>query len=40
MDEDLNKEIFDLRNRLSTLKNYYDQLIDIGEALQENENDW
>lgn len=39
MDEDLNKEIFDLRNRLSTLKNYYDQLIDIGEALQENEND-
>jgi len=38
-DEDLNKEIFDLRNRLSTLKNYYDQLIDIGEALQENEND-
>ncbi|NBK91461.1 magnesium transporter [bacterium 1XD21-13] len=39
IDEDLNKEIFDLRNRLSTLKNYYDQLIDIGEALQENEND-
>ena len=39
MDEDLNKEIFDLRNRLSALKNYYDQLIDIGEALQENEND-
>lgn len=38
-DEELNKEIFDLRNRLSTLKNYYDQLIDIGEALQENEND-
>lgn len=38
-DEDLNKEIFDLRNRLSALKNYYDQLIDIGEALQENEND-
>ena len=39
IDEELNKEIFDLRNRLSTLKNYYDQLIDIGEALQENEND-
>jgi len=39
IDEELNKEIFELRNRLSTLKNYYDQLIDIGEALQENEND-
>lgn len=38
-DENLNKEIFELRNRLSTLKNYYDQLIDIGETLQENEND-
>jgi len=37
-DEELNKEIFELRNRLSALKNYYDQLIDIGEALQENEN--
>lgn len=39
IDEDLNTEIFDLRNRLTTLKNYYDQLIDIGETLQENEND-
>lgn len=38
-DEDLNKDIFELRNRLSALKNYYDQLIDIGEVLQENEND-
>ncbi len=37
-DKELNTEIFDLRNRLSTLKNYYEQLIDIGEALQENEN--
>ena len=39
IDRELNTEIFDLRNRLSTLKNYYEQLIDIGEALQENEND-
>ena len=39
VDSELNTEIFDLRNRLSTLKNYYEQLIDIGESLQENEND-
>ena len=39
VDPELNTEIFDLRNRLSTLKNYYEQLIDIGESLQENEND-
>ena len=38
-DRELNTEIFELRNRLSTLKNYYEQLIDIGETLQENEND-
>ncbi len=35
----LNREIFDLRERLSVLKNYFEQLIDIGEALQENENE-
>ena len=39
VDPELNTEIFDLRNRLSALKNYYEQLIDIGESLQENEND-
>ena len=39
VDSELNTEIFDLRNRLSTLKNYYEHLIDIGESLQENEND-
>ena len=39
VDPELNTEIFDLRNRLSTLKNYYEQLIDIGESLQENEYD-
>lgn len=39
VDPELNTEIFDLRNRLSTLKNYYEQLIDVGESLQENEND-
>ena len=31
-DRELNTEIFELRNRLSTLKNYYEQLIDIGET--------
>ena len=35
----LNKHIFHLRNELSIIKNYYDQLADIGEQLQENEND-
>lgn len=38
-DRELNTEIFELRNRLSALKSYYEQLIDIGETLQENEND-
>lgn len=35
----LNKDIFNLRNDLLIIKNYYDQLMDIGEELQENEND-
>ncbi|WP_066714542.1 magnesium transporter CorA family protein [Clostridium sp. Marseille-P299] len=39
VDEDLNKSIFYLKNRLLIQKNYYEQLIDIGEELQENEND-
>ncbi len=34
----LNAEIYNLRNRLSVMRNYYEQLVDIGEALQENEN--
>lgn len=38
VNELLNKEIYDLRNRLSILRNYYEQLVDIGEGLQENEN--
>lgn len=39
VDNALNKRIFHLRNELSIIKNYYDQLADIGEQLQENEND-
>lgn len=39
IDNSLNKHIFHLRNELSIVKNYYDQLADIGEQLQENEND-
>ena len=37
--EGLNKSIFNLKNSLLIQKNYYEQLIDIGEELQENEND-
>ena len=37
--QDLNKEIFRLRKELSIVKNYYEQLYNIGEELQENEND-
>lgn len=33
--EDADKELFELRNRASTLKMFYDQMIDVGEALQE-----
>lgn len=39
IDQHLNKEIFNLRKNLLLLKNYYEQLIDIGEELQENKND-
>lgn len=35
----LNKDIFEYKNELTVLKNYYEHLIDIGEELQENEND-
>lgn len=34
----MNREIFRLKNRLLIQKNYYEQLFDIGDALQENEN--
>ena len=39
LEQHLNKDIFNLRNDLSILKNYYEQLYAIGEELQENEND-
>lgn len=34
-----NAEVFERRKRLLVLRNYYEQLIDMGEELQENEND-
>ena len=37
--EDIGSEIMALRTRVSTLKNFYDQMIDVGEILQENTND-
>lgn len=39
IDESLSTELFELRNRVSTLKTFYDQMIDIGESFQENENE-
>jgi len=36
--QDLNKDIFKLRNHISIQKNYYEQLFNIGTDLQENEN--
>ena len=38
-DEDFNAEIFEKKKELLLLRNYYEQLIDIGDELQENEND-
>ena len=38
-DRTLNRVIYAYRKRLSTARNYYEQLIDIGEELMENEND-
>lgn len=35
MDEDLNKDIFYMKKRLSVLKNYYEQMVDLGESLRE-----
>lgn len=37
--EDISSEVMALRSRVSTLKNFYDQMIDVGEILQENTND-
>ena len=37
--DDISSEITALRTRVSTLKNFYDQMIDVGEILQENTND-
>lgn len=39
INQNINQEIFKLRKNLSLLKNYYEQLVDIGEELQENQND-
>lgn len=39
LNQNLNRDIFNLRKELSILKNYYEQLFDIGQELQENEND-
>ena len=38
LDQSLNRDIFSLRNDLSQLKHYYEQLYTIGEELQGNEN--
>lgn len=38
-DDNFNKQVFGLKNRLAIQKSYFEQLIDIGEELQENEND-
>lgn len=37
--EDTGAELFNLRKRISTLKSFYEQMIDVGECLQENTND-
>lgn len=39
LDKNFNGEILVLKKRLLVLKNYYEQIIDVGEELQENEND-
>lgn len=39
IEREFNTEVFDRRKKLLVLRNYYEQLIDIGEELQENEND-
>ncbi len=37
--KDFNLKLLDMKKELLLLRNYYEQLIDIGEALQENENE-
>ena len=36
---DISSEVMALRSRVSVLRNFYDQMIDVGEILQENTND-
>ena len=38
-DEGLNKVIYNHRHQLSLIRNYYEQLVDIADELEENEND-
>ena len=38
-DEDFTTTLLDLKNRLLSAHNYYEQLLDITEAVEENEND-
>lgn len=37
--DDFNFELLHMKKELLTLRNYYEQLIDIGEALEDNENE-
>lgn len=37
--DDISSEVMALRSRVSVLRNFYDQMIDVGEILQENTND-
>lgn len=37
--ENLNRTVYSMRNRLSVMRIYYEQLTDIAETLEENEND-
>lgn len=38
VDSEINREIFRMRNELTIQKHYYEQLIDIGEAIQQDAN--
>lgn len=38
-DKDFNIDILEIKKRLLTIHNYYEQLLDITEALEENDND-
>lgn len=39
VDKTMNRTIYALRQKVMLVRNYYEQLIDIGEELQENENE-